>query len=220
MFKALLRTWRFIDNHPLASRKRLLAIINCIRWQFGSSLLRMPVVFSWIGESKLIIEKGMNGATGNLYAGLHEFYDIAFCLHFLRSGDLFVDVGANIGSFTILASKVVGAKSLTLEPVPKTFSYLQENIRINKIEKLVDSRCCAAGSHHGTIKFSTDRDTTNYVVQENYSGKSMNVPVMPLEELLQELQPSLIKIDVEGYEPEVIRGAEKILKYDSLLAIL
>ena len=62
----------------------------------------------------------MTGATGNIYAGLHEFVDMAFCLHLLRSGDLFVDVGANIGSYTVLASKVAGANSVTLELILKS----------------------------------------------------------------------------------------------------
>ena len=73
----------------------------------------------------------MTGATGNIYAGLHEFNDMAFCLHLLRSGDLFVDVGANIGSYTVLASKVAGANSITLEPVPQTFERLKRNVNIN-----------------------------------------------------------------------------------------
>jgi hypothetical protein len=92
---------------------------------------------------------GMTGATGNIYTGLHEFTDMAFCLHLLRVGDLFVDVGANIGSYTVLSSKVVGANSLAIEPVPTTYKRLRRNININDISSLVDSRCCAAGKNHG-----------------------------------------------------------------------
>jgi thymidylate synthase len=65
----------------------------------------------------------MTGATGNIYAGLHEFEDMAFLLHLLRSEDMFADVGSNIGSYTILASGVVGAKSVAFEPVPSTYHF-------------------------------------------------------------------------------------------------
>ena len=180
----------------------------------------MPVIFPWIDQSKLVAERGMTGATGNIYAGLHEFNDMAFCLHLLRSEDLFVDVGANIGSYTVLASKVVGADSITLEPVPNTFSRLQRNISINEISSLVDARCCAVGAANGAIKFSSDCDTTNRVVDDKYKGTSVEVPVMSLDEILQTLKPTLIKIDVEGYEPEVMEGAKETLKNDSLLAVL
>lgn len=220
MIKSLLRTFQFINNHPLASKNRSLAISNWIRWQIGSSILKMPVIFPWIGQSKLVAERGMTGATGNIYAGLHEFADMAFCLHLLRSGDLFVDVGANIGSYTVLVSKVLGTNSVTLEPVPQTFERLQRNININDISNLVDARCCAVGATSGSIKFSTDCDTTNQVVDDKYNGAWIEVPVLSLDEILQTLKPTLIKIDVEGYEPEIIEGAKETLKSDSLLAIL
>ncbi|MEE3718384.1 FkbM family methyltransferase [Tumidithrix elongata RA019] len=162
----------------------------------------------------------MTGATGNIYAGLHEFVDMAFCLHLLRAGDLFVDVGANIGSYTVLASKVVGAHSLSLEPIPITFERLRRNININDIHSLVDARCCAVGRESGFLRFSSDCDTTNQVVNEQYIGTSIEVPVKSLDQILEALKPTLIKIDVEGYEPEVIQGAINTLMCGSLLAIL
>jgi len=220
MIKSFLRTWQFISHHPLASRKRSIAIAQWFKWQIGSRILKMPVIFPWIGELKLVAELGMTGATGNIYAGLHEFVDMAFCLHVLRSGDLFVDVGANIGSYTVLASKVIGANSLSLEPVPVTFERLIRNININEINNLVDSRRCAVGNANGTLKFSSDCDTTNQVVDENYVGVAIEVPVTSLDTMLENLKPTLIKIDVEGYEPQVIEGAIKTLMCDSLLAIL
>ena len=72
----------------------------------------------------LIANAGMAGATGNIYVGLREFEDMAFLLHLLRPDDLFVDVGANIGSFTVLASGAVGARSLAIEPIERTFNIL------------------------------------------------------------------------------------------------
>ncbi|PZO38685.1 MAG: FkbM family methyltransferase [Pseudanabaena frigida] len=220
MIDSFLRTWRFIHSHPLASRNLPNAISRWLKWQIGSRILKMPVVVPFIGESQLIVELGMTGATGNIYTGLHEFVDMAFCLHLLRSGDLFVDVGANIGSYTVLASKVVGANSFAIEPVPKTFQCLQRNISINNINSLVDSHCCAAGKNSGLLKFSTDLDTTNQVVNSDYSGTWIEVPVESLDRMLKQLQPTLIKIDVEGFEPDVILGAFQTLKCDSLLAIL
>ena len=220
MIKSFLRTWQFINKHPLASRNKSLAITNWLRWQISSNILKMPVIFPWIDPSKLVAERGMTGATGNIYAGLHEFTDMAFCLHLLRPSDLFVDVGANIGSYTVLASKVAGANSMTLEPVPQTFDRLKRNININEISSLVDSRCCAVGATNGAIMFSSDCDTTNQVVDDKYKGTSVEVPVMSLDEVLQTLKPTLIKIDVEGYEPEVMEGAKETLKNDSLLAVL
>ena len=221
MIKSFLRTWQFINKHPLASKSRSLAIANWLKWQVSSRILNLPVIYPWIGQSKFVVEREMTGATGNIYAGLHEFFDMAFCLHLLSSGDLFVDVGANIGSYTVLASKVTGANSVALEPVPQTFERLKRNINLNEISFLVDARCCAVGANSSVIKFSSDCDTTNQVISgDEYKGKWIEVPVLSLDEILQTLKPTLIKIDVEGYEPNVIDGAKETLKSDSLLAVL
>ncbi|MBD2187092.1 FkbM family methyltransferase [Pseudanabaena mucicola] len=220
MFTEILKTWRFIRSHPLSSQNLPTALSRWLKWQIGSRILNFPVVIAFVGDSQLVVERGMTGATGNIYAGLHEFADMAFCLHLLRPDDLFVDVGANIGSYTIIASKVVRANSLALEPVPETFKRLQRNINLNDIASLVDARCCAAGLTHGSLMFSDSLDTMNKVVNKEYSGSSIEVPVKSLDSMLDNLQPTLIKIDVEGFEPTVIAGAVKTLLRDSLLAIL
>ncbi len=77
-----------------------------LRWQLGSRLLRMPLLVPWVGNTSLVIEAGMTGATMNFYCGLHEAVDMALVLHALQPGDVFLDVGANVGTYTILASAV------------------------------------------------------------------------------------------------------------------
>ena len=89
------------------------------------------------GNSKLIISKGQTGATGNYYNGLHEFNDMMFILHFLRIDEIFYDIGANIGVYTILASAEIGAKTYSIEPIPDTFNNLASNIIINNIQEKV-----------------------------------------------------------------------------------
>ena len=56
----------------------------------------------------------MTGATQNIYCGLQEFEEMAFLLHFLRKDDLPLDIGANIGSYTILAASSVGARTMAI----------------------------------------------------------------------------------------------------------
>src|SRR5579872_7449447 len=113
----MLETLRFIWRHPISSGNRGAALSRYARWQIGVRVLGAPVVIPFVESTRLVCERSMTGATGNLYCGLHEFGDMAFLLHFLRAGDLFVDVGANVGSFSVLASGVVGASSIALEPV-------------------------------------------------------------------------------------------------------
>src|SRR5262245_35956083 len=106
---------RFLCSHPLTRDHRFAGFARFCRWQIESRFHR-EVIVPWVGGVRLAVRRGMTGATGNLYAGLHEFVDMAFTLHFLRPSDLFLDVGANIGSYTLLASGVCRARTIAFEP--------------------------------------------------------------------------------------------------------
>jgi len=160
----------------------------------------------------------MTGATGNIYCGLHEFADMAFLLHFLRPGDLFVDVGANIGSFTVLASAVCGAETIAIEPDPVTIGWLQKNIAANNIGKAVTTVEAAVGREQGEVNFTVGLDTVNQVADARHQN-TRKVRVVRLDDLLSGRSPAFIKLDVEGYEAEVVGGATETLRNPSLLAI-
>ena len=193
-------------------------MLRYARWQIESRLSN-EVEFKWIEGAKLIVRNGMTGATGNIYCGLHEFADMAFLLDLLRPGDLFVDAGANIGSYTVLASAVCGARSVAIEPDPLTMASLKRNIEVNDVADRITAVEAALGSRAGFTWFSVGQDTTNRVVKEGGSD-THEVKVRTFDEILAGLDPVLIKIDVEGYEPEVIAGAFETLRNASLLAIL
>jgi FkbM family methyltransferase len=215
---SVLSTLQFIARHPLSSKRRLSAYLRYARWQIESRL-RDEVVFNWVEGSKLVARNGMTGATGNIYCGLHEFVDMAFLLHLLRPGDLFVDVGANIGSYTVLASAVCGARSIAIEPDPGTSRSLKRNIERNGIDGLVTVIEAAVGAAPGMVRFTIGRDSTNRVAVET-DAMTREVEVRTLDEILHNEDPILIKMDVEGYEQEVVAGASATLKKASLNAII
>lgn len=216
----MLKTLRFIVKHPLNRNAPFSAVGRFLRWQLGSRLLPGSALVPFVGQTRLLARRGMTGATGNIYCGLHEFEDMALVLHTLRPGDWFVDVGANIGSYTVLAGGVCGASVLALEPVPASFECLLDNIRINRIESLVTAQKLAIGAHPGIIRFTDSLDTVNHVITANDAENGIDVPLETLDGLLQGLSPSVIKIDVEGYETEVIHGAMNTLADGKLLAVL
>jgi len=163
----------------------------------------------------------MTGATGNIYTGLHEFEDMAFIMHLLRAADGFVDVGANVGSYTVLASGVVGANSISMEPVPSTFLHLKDNIHLNAIGGKVSALNVGVGREHGVLKFTAALDTVNHVVAASEEGlETIEVEVKTLDDILEDFEPTLIKIDVEGFETNVIAGARKTLSNPSLLGVV
>lgn len=217
---SLISTLKFIIRHPLNRRNKFAAVLRFLKWQISAKFNSFPIVYLFTEKSKLIVEKGMAGATGNMYCGLHEFEDMSFLLHFLRPGDLFIDIGANVGSYTILASAHAGAETISFEPVPSTFSRLVNNISINQLHNNVKAFNIALGSAKGSIDFTHAFDTVNHV--EMMSGENtIKVELNTLDAILRDNQfPALIKIDVEGFETEVIKGATKTLRSDQLKAII
>lgn len=217
---SVLATLQYIRLHRLASRRPLSAYWRYLRWQIASRL-RREVDVAWIQGAKFIASNGMTGATGNIYCGLHEFDDMAFVLHLLRPGDLFVDIGANVGSYTILASAVCGATSIAVEPDPGTARHLRRNIAANDVAQHVTVVEAAVGAEPGTVRFTIGRDTTNQVaVGDQRNARTREVEVRRLDDIVGDTEPLLIKIDVEGYEAEVMRGASQTLQAPSLQAIL
>lgn len=223
--KSFQRTRRFIARHPIGRQNPRSCWKRWLQWQVGCRVLPYPVQLPWIEGASLIVEKGMTGATGNWYCGLHEFADMALLLHFFGDSNaegVFLDIGANVGSYTVLASKVCKARSVAFEPVPTTFQRLLRNVKANGIESLVSARQLAVGGEYGTIQFTTDQDTTNQVADDYYEGSVIEVAVTPLDQALKSVgqMPEFWKIDVEGFEREVLRGATASLDDPAVQAIL
>jgi FkbM family methyltransferase len=205
--------------HPLNSEKRFAALLRFLKWQIGSRLVTYPILYQFTENSKLQIVRGLTGATGNLYCGLDEFQDMGFLLHFLRPNDIFVDIGANVGSYTVLSSAEIGAKTISVEPVPVAYKYLKENVYVNNLNGLVETFNICLGSTTGRIKFTKSLDTVNHVALGNELD-IIEVPVKRLDDVLGGKSPILLKVDVEGYELEVLRGANKTLSNLNLKALI
>jgi FkbM family methyltransferase len=216
--RAIVNIAGFIANHPLTRDQKLRAFSRAVRWQLESRLHSENIV-PWIEGTRLVVRRGMAGATGNIYCGLHEFEDMAFLLHFLRSDDVFADVGANIGSYTILASGVRKARTLAFEPDPVAFSALLRNIALNQLGDLVRCREYALGSRQGSVGFTVGLDTVNHVATATDST-IRTVAMDTLDHALGDERLSLIKLDVEGFEREVLAGAAKTLLCPELKAII
>ena len=217
----LIKALRFITNHPLNSDRKLKSLTRYVLWQIGSRIVPGPVVVNFVNDTRLLVRPGMAGATGNLYAGLCEFYDMSFTLHFLKKNDVFIDVGANVGSYTVLAGGVARAKCLAIEPIPAIFVNLIDNINLNEIQGLVHTLNIGVGRKNSTLKFTSTLDVKNHVITcEDENVDTIRVPVKTLNSIVEKIEPQLIKIDVEGFENEVIAGAEDVLRKKSLLAVI
>lgn len=210
-----------VHRHPLNQNHKVSATARFFAWQLKSRLSKGPHVVPFVNNTRLVACSGMSGATMNIYTGLADIHDGGLLLHLLRKGDLFVDAGANVGSYTVLASGAIGANSVTIEPVPSTFKNLQRNLDENRITSLVEAHNIGLSRENGQLRFTSDADASNKVITDPaWSGSSIDVPVRRLDDVLDGRAPVLIKLDVEGWESEVLAGASRVLQMPQLLALI
>jgi FkbM family methyltransferase len=220
MLNALRHVWR----HPLNKEAPLSGLERFLRWQIATRLLPdAQVAVPFTDRARLLISRGMYGATQNVYCGLNDFPEMSLLLHYLREGDVFLDAGANVGAYTVLASAGAGAETYAFEPSPKAMDTLRSNVELNRIAARVHLEPYALGRAAGAILLQTSGPSAmHHVAATSSQGPSPagrdSVEVRTVDSY--RLCPSIIKIDVEGYEAEVLAGAVETAACPELVAII
>jgi FkbM family methyltransferase len=135
-----------------------------------------------------------------------------FIKSFVTPGMTFVDVGANVGYFTLLAASL-GARVIAYEPTPAVFARLQQNVALNGFDNVTLVNAAVA-DQPGTLALyqSPDDPEANNLFGDG--DHSVEVPAVTLDDEMAERgvqKVDLLKIDAEGAEPLVLSGSVKLL---------
>lgn len=137
----------------------------------------------------------------------YEKYETAMILSQINEKSVVVDVGANIGYYTILTAKIA-KKVYAFEPEKRAFEILQRNVRQNKLKNVVLINK-AVGSENKKVRIKKNKN--NFGDSRVVTGK--DIDCIKLDNLIRE-KIDVVKIDVQGYEFEVWKGMTKIVKKD------
>jgi FkbM family methyltransferase len=129
----------------------------------------------------------------------------------VRSGDVVYDLGANVGFYTLLAAKLAGptGRVVAFEPVPRNLGYLRRHLALNQCEN-VSVVAAAVSDRSGTARFRDGPAHTVGTLARDERG--YDVQVVALDDYCAAPAPRVIKIDVEGAEADVLRGAARVLR--------
>jgi len=151
------------------------------------------------------------GKVARLLCGTYEREQTQKFCDVLAEGDILFDVGASVGYYTLLSAKFVGLRGhvVAFEPDPKNIAYLRRHVKANQLSN-VSIHEMAVADQEGTARFEFGTGTGTGRLS---SGGSLSVPVTSLDKFSAEhnLRPTHIKIDVEGAETQVLKGARELL---------
>jgi FkbM family methyltransferase len=142
--------------------------------------------------------------------------DRDFLLRLLREGDTVVDVGANVGALALVAGQRVGPQGtvVAVEAHPRVFRFLCDNVARSAMPWVTPLLCAVAASEGRRLLSDGRSDDMNRVVAD---GDGIVVEARPLDELAPDGEITLLKLDVEGYEPLVIDGAAETLAHTAFV---
>jgi FkbM family methyltransferase len=159
-----------------------------------------------------------------LYNSTHEKYETKLFRQFVTEGMTVVDIGANIGYYTLLAAKLVGDKGkvFAFEPEPENYALLVRNIEMNGYDNVVAVRK-AVSSKTGKTALFLNREAGAHGFlpdREGVIGKT-TVETVSLDEYFEdkECPIDIVKIDVEGSEVPVLMGMQGIIKANDNLRV-
>jgi FkbM family methyltransferase len=189
------------------------ALARAVAWQLWKRATGQPLTILVFDGVRLRCHTDSACASLALYAhgGYCDLGPMRFMERYLRPGDGFLDVGANIGLYSLLAASLVGAGRVdAFEPVEPALGRFRENMALNGYSD-VRLHALAVTDHGGEVPFTTDYDALNNIALGAGGERTRMVPCVRLDEFVAGRRYALGKIDVEGRELLALRGAEGLL---------
>jgi len=173
----------------------------------------------------LLIDTSDSWGIDVLRSGRVETPEDEFVKKVLKKGSTVLDIGAHWGGFTVLFASLVGnnGEVLSFEPSKRNFKFLNRNIKINNFCDIVKPYNYAIGNENKTVKLGIAKTSSghNSILNENLEvNRYEEVKQIKLDDFLVEKginKVDFIKIDVEGYELEVLEGLENTIENSSNL---
>jgi FkbM family methyltransferase len=206
---ALLGVVAAVWNHP-ANRGRRVAATAHFGWSEIRARIGQPTVLTPIGSHSTIRAHHHRGGSWRaVRANPPDYLEMTAWRRWLRPGDLFVDVGAHAGIYTLWAIDA-GASTIAVEPVAELVDQLRDNLALNGYDSEVITG--ALGAREGTMQLAgPDLLRGHLVLDGDGEAGGEVVSVTTLDAVLGGRAARGVKIDVEGAERLVLEGGERAL---------
>lgn len=204
-------------------------IVDRLRRHFAKRYLeldeRWKTISDFDGDLKIRLDRSSQLGSKLYWMGINSLNEILVCKRHLKPDSVFVDIGANQGEFSLFAAKrVTQGKVIALEPRTQMFAQLKENLELNRLRNIELLNCGCSDTSRMAELYGSSRPELNQARNEGlaslYSGERRDTPLETItlrtfDEIADELKfarVDMMKIDVEGAELPVLRGAARTLR--------
>jgi FkbM family methyltransferase len=216
LLKDSLSVMRTMYAHPYNRRKPMFALYRLARWQLHKRWGKGGKAYRYWGTRDIVCYPDSRESMWLIYNYYMDWDEFHFIQRYVRADSIVLDVGANIGIYTLWLSQFVKdeGRVIAFEPDPKNYERCAENLRRNRLDT-VRLEQVALSNECGTLQFSVGQDTENHLLPADaVSASSISVEATTLDEYCRRngiASIDFMKIDVEGAELMVFQGAATVL---------
>ncbi len=205
-----IRLLRVIASHPANAGRRMRALVSSVCWQINKRTSRAPRSVDVHGAPMLCWPDSEQSSNVIYFNGLPDYWEMSFLRAYLREGDRALDIGANVGVYTVMLSRCVGASGsvIAFEADPNTMQRLREQCEHARLAN-VSLHECAVSERSGEITFSSADSAAMRHISRSADTVAGGITVRCVA--LDDFEPwqkfDVVKLDIEGAEPLVFKGA-------------
>ena len=207
---------KYLYKHPYNKRRPIFAFLRWIFWNLIKIFkLKQLKVNVWRNRY-LLINYSSFQSMWIMYNWIVDWEEFHLIEHYLEKSDTVFDIGTNMGFYTVWMSRFIGPKGRIhcFEPDLQNFSRLKANIALNQLESITTTNQCAVSDINGWLNFTVGRDGENHIcnigVDSGVEVKSISLDKYALSLGIERI--TYMKIDVEGFELQVFKGAIELIE--------
>lgn len=212
-----------LGNWPVLKRTNhlwlpVLSKYEDLKWRrYNGGIIELPWFKMFVDPSEPVVSKSIF-----LYKKWEQFESRLFS-ESVSKGNIVLDIGAHIGWYSLMASACVGKTGIVyaFEPEPNSFNILSKNVNLNGIQNVILVNKALSDSSGSKELFVNlyKNGPSNYQMWRVSNEESISIDTVSLDEYLEDKHVDVIKMDVEGCEVKVLRGAEDVLSENPQLRI-
>lgn len=204
---------RFVWSHPANRGRKCRQLANAMAFQAYARVTQRAVITPIGYRSRIYAELHQHAASKAVYAPIPDWPEFKAWERLLGRGDLFIDGGCNVGTYSIWAAEQ-GATVIAVEPHPESAAAAVRNAGLNGYPiEVVEA---ALGARSGVAGITADDGCENHLLP---AGQGLPVQMVTLDEILDGRSARGVKLDLEGAEQPALEGARGALSEKRIFAL-